>query len=260
MMPGLEPLDLRYAGGKGLAGLQQWICAQQPPHVRYFEPFAGKAGVFRLKTPALSTMLMDRDDAIVDWLMAYVDRCRADRGHRQGGRGGAHVTVVQGDGIDWLHSIADECEADWLIYCDPPYLSTRSKLNLYRYEMSDADHRRFLRAACRLRCPVMISGYRCDLYMDRLAGWTLKTRWVITRGRTMADECLWSNAAASEAHAFGMTYDQLGQDYRQRERVAKLVKRWGQDFSKRPAIERRAILLALLNAEAGLTRENVATD
>ena len=102
----------------------------------------------------------------------------------------------------------------------------------------------------------MISGYRCDLYMDRLAGWTLKTRMVITRGRTMAEECLWSNAEASEAHAFGMTYDQLGQDYRQRERVARLVKRWGADFSKRPAIERRAILLSLLNAEAGLAQRD----
>lgn len=280
----MEPLDFRYAGGKGLAGLQQWICALQPPHVRYFEPFAGKAGVFRLKTPALSTLLIDRDIDVVNWLKAYIDRTlsgvtAADpiggpggiagsngdsdggRGHRRGSRGSTHVQVMQGDGIEWLHRAAGECEPDWLIYCDPPYhLSTRSKMSLYRYEMTDADHRRFLRAVLKLRCPVMVSGYRCDLYMSQLAGWKLSTRMVITRGRTLAEECVWSNAEAAEVHAIGMTYDQLGTDYRERERVSRLVKRWGADFSKRPARERRAILFALLNAEAGLGQKAVATD
>lgn len=269
-------LDLRYPGGKGLAGLQQWICAQLPPHVYYVEPFAGKAGVFRAKTPALLTTLIDRNADTIDWLTRNAERWDSRshiaspddfgssiagdgdcRGHRQGRRGSSHIRIIEGCGIEFMERAADEeCDPETLFYCDPPYhLSTRVKLKLYRYEMSDRDHRRFLRAACRLRCSVVISGYACDLYADRLKGWKLQTRQVITRGGTLATECLWSNQPAAQASAFGMTYDQLGTSFRERERVARLVKRWGADFAKRPARERRAILLALLNAEAGLDSE-----
>lgn len=263
-----EPFDLRYPGGKGLAGLQQWICAQLPPHVYYVESFAGKAGVFRAKTPALHSTLIDRDAETCAWLRKHIGRydvrsliAGADEfgRPRRGQRGGPqHISIVQGCGIEHLERMADSEESDpeTLVYLDPPYhLSTRSKLKLYRYELSDRDHRRLLRCVVRLRCSVVISGYMCDLYADRLSGWSLKTRQVITRGRTLATECLWSNSAAAQASAFGLTYDQLGSDFRERERVSRLVKRRTDEFRSRPAHVRRALLLSLLNAEAQLGTE-----
>lgn len=254
-------MDLRYPGGKGLAGLQQWICAELPPHVYYVEPCAGKAGVFRLKTPALKSTLLDLDADTCAWLRRHIERWDprsyiagddVGRGNRQGRRGSTHIEIVCGDGIEYMERLADgDCDPETLVYWDPPYHpSTRSKLKLYRHEMADRDHRRGLRAAARLRCSVVISGYMCDLYASRLDGWTLKTRRVITRGGTMATECLWSNSVAAGVSAFGMTYDQLGASFRERERVNRLVKRWGADFAKRPANERRAILLSLLNIES----------
>jgi DNA adenine methylase len=242
----MEVLDVRYPGGKGLAGLQQWICSLLPPHVHYVEPFAGKAGVFRGKPPSLTSTLIDRDFETVAWLRRHIKRWD------QGG-GGGHLRVVQGDGIEWMERAGDDdgCDPETLVYCDPPYHpSTRVRLNLYRFEMTDRDHRRFLRAATRLRCSVVISGYLCDLYADRLQGWAMQTRQVITRGRTMATECVWRNQTAAEVSAFGMSYDQLGGSFRERERVNRLVKRWEADFGRRSDTERRAILLALLNAEA----------
>ncbi len=244
----MEVLDLRYPGGKGLAGLQQWICSLLPPHVHYVEAFAGKAGVFRGKHPSLTSTLIDRDAETVAWLTRHIKRW--------GDGGGGHLRVVQGNGIEWMERAADDdgLDPETLVYCDPPYHpATRVRLNLYRYEMADRDHRRFLRAATRLRCSVVISGYMCDLYADRLHGWALQTRQVITRGRTMATECVWRNGTATEVSAFGLSYDQLGGSFRERERVSRLVKRWEAKFGARTDIERRAILLALLNQESRLT-------
>jgi len=60
-----------------------------------------------------------------------------------------------------------------LTYCDPPYVqSTRTATNIYRYEMSDNDHRILLETLRGCVGKVMISGYRSSLYDDALAGWT----------------------------------------------------------------------------------------
>jgi DNA adenine methylase len=57
-------------------------------------------------------------------------------------------------------------------YLDPPYLpATRTSPRLYRHEMTEADHRRLLRAITELRGTAMISGYPSRLYRDALAGW-----------------------------------------------------------------------------------------
>jgi len=253
-----EPLDMRYPGGKGLAGFQQWLCQQLPPHVYYVEPFAGHCGVFRAKVPALQSVLIDRDSEVITWLHRYLDRCELainatdddGRGNRRGQRC-SHVEVIQGDGIEYMEREADQPpNPEKLWYCDPPYHpSTRVRLDLYRYEMTDRDHRRFLRAAIRLQCPVVISGYDCDLYNERLSGWEKQTKQVITRGGTMATECIWKNAQSADVQSIGISYDQLGGSFRERERVNRLVKRWRANLERRPKIERMAILLALIAAE-----------
>jgi len=61
---------------------------------------------------------------------------------------------------------------DTLFYCDPPYMhETRSTPDVYQHEMSRQDHEEFLDACLACKGYVVISGYDCDLYRERLAKW-----------------------------------------------------------------------------------------
>lgn len=227
--------DCSYPGGKNLAGLYQWIIAKMPTHARYIEPFAGKGGILRRKPPALNSLLIDRDEAVIAWWRRLKWPA---------------ATAVRGDGILWLERHQAELDEDDLVYCDPPYLlSTRTKKRIYRYEMSLLEHRRLLRCVLALRCPVMISGYPSALYDEQLAGWPRFEHETITRGRTLRTEVLWCNfdpSATSPASA--LAYERLGADYRQRERVHRKIKRWVSRLLTIPADERRALILAIYDA------------
>lgn len=62
-----------------------------------------------------------------------------------------------------------------LMYCDPPYpAGTRKSPAVYgEYEMTDDDHREFLKVAKSLdHAKVLISGYPCDLYDKALRDWS----------------------------------------------------------------------------------------
>lgn len=90
--------------------------------------------------------------------------------------------------------------ADTLIYADPPYvLSTRRHRKLYAHEMTDADHATLLDALDAHPGPVVLSGYPCPLYDDRLTGWHRVTKQVqAEKGRTRI-EALWLNDKAQPA-------------------------------------------------------------
>lgn len=228
--------DFSYPGGKGLDGTYQWLISRMRTHAYYVEPFAGKGALLRLKPPALSSFLIDADPGVVAWWQQLA---------------WPGAVAMQGDGIVWLEQHGPAAGPDWLIYCDPPYLlTTRVKQRLYRHEMTFAQHRRFLRVLQALRCGVMVSGYPSALYDRELAGWHREEREVITRGGTMRTEVLWCNYDPTQASsALALEYGSLGQDYRERERVARKIKRWVSRMSAMPAAERRALLFALLDLE-----------
>lgn len=58
-----------------------------------------------------------------------------------------------------------------LIYCDPPYLQSLRKKNMYKCEMTDAEHIELLETIKQSKSKVVISGYDCDLYNDMLKDW-----------------------------------------------------------------------------------------
>ena len=262
-----DPLDLRYPGGKGVAGLAEWIVGQFPAHIYYAEPFIGKGSVFRAKPPALRSWLVDSDPAVIEWwrqqsfspgsIVAADDgirnrqprRCAIAESETQP-RSSA-VTMLQADGIRFVELAAEWQLPELLTYIDPPYmLATRTKRRLYANEMADADHQRLLAAVKQLRGPTFVSGYRSDLYLAELSDWRLETRWVITRGGTLREECLWSNVVSDpKSSALAMQYSALGSNFRERERIARKVARWSANFQAMPRHERRAILLELLDAE-----------
>lgn len=231
-----DPLDFRWPGGKGLAGLHQWIVGNLPPHVWYAEPFCGKGGVFRNKPPALRSWLIDADPAVVAWWGAQ----------RLPG-----AIVQHGDGIRWCELAAEWGPADLLVYLDPPYMLETRTRKLYRHELSAPDHARLLAAATAIRGPVVVSGYWSPLYAERLDGWRCEKRWVITRGGTLREECLWLSPGVELLASSKLTvgYSELGHNFRERERVARKLKRWGEKLRRLPRAERRALLLAMLEEE-----------
>lgn len=228
--------DYRYPGGKGLAGVCQWILAHFPTHAYYAEPFCGKGAIFRRKPPALRSYLIDENPAVIDWW-------------RRRGDPGAIVQI--GDGIRWLELAAEWADEDLLVYVDPPYvLETRTKKRLYRRELNGLQHRRLLEAILRCRARIAISGYASRMYDEALAGWQRCTCPAITRGGVMRTEVLWMNYDPAAAPTdLAVEYSALGHDFRERERVARKIKRWVTRIRELGRREREALLRALLDAE-----------
>jgi DNA adenine methylase len=86
---------------------------------------------------------------------------------------------------------------DVLIYADPPYpLVTRSK-RIYKHEMDDSDHLELLDTLDEHPGPVLLSGYVCQLYDERLHHWERKTAQAWAEGGAQREEVLWLNPVAA---------------------------------------------------------------
>lgn len=79
-----------------------------------------------------------------------------------------------------------------LFYVDPPYVhSTRGEDRIYRFEMTDDDHRALADQLKRAKGHVVLSGYDSDLYRDLYADWRMVTMETDTVQKTKQVECLW---------------------------------------------------------------------
>lgn len=223
---------MTYPGGKG--SVYHQIINQIPPHRVYIEPFAGSAAIARHKRPAERNYLIDLDPEVINNLdfTTTID---------------AQWNLIQTDAIKVLSYWLDQGQIppNSFIYADPPYLGrTRSsQRRIYRHEMmTEAEHRRLLDCLKTLPCQVMISGYDSGLYRQMLRGWRTTSFQAMTRGGTLATEWLWMNyPEPSELH----DYSYLGDDFRERERIGRKVKRWVRGLKRLPELERNAILAAI---------------
>lgn len=88
-----------------------------------------------------------------------------------------------------------------LHYLDPPYAhETRTDSSLrqgYACEMTDADHVVMIEQALGLAGLVMVSGYRCAMYDDALAGWARIDRKAFADGALERVESVWLNPRAA---------------------------------------------------------------
>jgi DNA adenine methylase len=105
---------------------------------------------------------------------------------------------------------------DWhypgaLVYADPPYVrsalpmtqdTAKNRRNerprYYAHEMTDEEHHALLDALEAHPGPVLLSGYRCPLYDDRLAGWVRVDRATYAYRQAERTESLWLNPMAVE--------------------------------------------------------------
>lgn len=104
-------------------------------------------------------------------------------------RSPAVETIRRHDRVDALH------------YCDPPYVhSTRQEVRKgYAHEMSNAQHEELLDCLLAVRGMVVVSGYKSELYDDKLDGWKRVTRVVADHARMPREEVLWISPVAAEA-------------------------------------------------------------
>ena len=102
-----------------------------------------------------------------------------------------------------VQCIARHSAPDVLLYVDPPYpFDTRTSTAYYAHEMTDGDHIALLDALDSHPGPVVLSGYACALYDDRLPHWhRVTTQAQAEKGNTRT-EVLWLNdkAANSRQH------------------------------------------------------------
>lgn len=230
---------MRYPGGKGGAGVVQRIINLMPPHAEYVEPFLGGGAVMRAKLPAVVNVGVDRDPAAVALVEAWARTALPD-----GAR--ARYEFRCGDGISYLQGRRWSTSA--LVYCDPPYLvrCRRQHRRLYRCELSDQEHERLLDVLTRLPCMVILSGYWSSMYAGRLSTWRVVKYRGVLRGGASAEECLWLNFP-SPARLHDTRY--VGSDYRERERVRRLQRRWAARIGRMGALERQALLDVLRAAD-----------
>lgn len=216
----------RYPGNKSADGVYHRIIGLMPPHDVYVEAFAGSGAIFRNKKPAARSVLIDMDaDVAGYWRRQEL----------------ANVTVVHGDALRVL------MDYPWtgreLVYADPPYVRAvrRSQLPIYRHEMTDAQHADLLTVLKCLPCPVLLSGYRCDLYDAALASWQ-RFDFLASTHAGPALESVWLNYPLQALH----DWRYLGRNFRERERIKRKQTRWRKRLASMPHLERAAMLDTLL--------------
>lgn len=265
---------MSYFGGKNGAGVYQTIINHMPPHRVYIEPFLGGGAIMRLKRPAAVNIGIDLAAGVIAGFKDYGssiaasgDNTRLNDGRRRrssdlassaetnraddGGRhhcdaGDRVYRFLRRDAIEYLQ------KRRWgpgeLVYCDPPYMhETRGRKDRYEFEMSDVDHRRFLRVALELPAMVIISGYWTSLYAEMLAAWNHSTFQTTNRASQLTEEHLWFNYPRPiELH----DYQYLGTNFRERERIKRKKARWVSKLSRMPMLERQAIAGAMAEVMA----------
>ncbi len=164
---------------------------------------------------------------------------------------------ICGDAIAYLQKRSWGLEE--LVYCDPPYMhETRGRKDRYKFEMTDLQHRRFLRVALEVPAMVIISGYWTSLYAEMLAAWNHSTFQTVNRAGQKTEEHLWFNYPVPvELH----DYRYLGSDFRERERIKRKKARWIGKLSRMPMLERQALsgAIAEFNAtDVPIVRNGVA--
>lgn len=100
---------------------------------------------------------------------------------------------AQIENIDAVELIRRYNDKDTLIYCDPPYLKSLRKKDIYACEMRDEKHVELLKAVKASRSKIIISGYDSELYNRELEGWSTDTVGTTAQMGLHRTEKIWAN-------------------------------------------------------------------
>ncbi len=243
---------MSYPGSKNGAGVYQTLINLIPPHRIFISAFAGQCAVGRRMRRAEQLIFIDtnaqpltvlRNEITnvstyvtcgIAWLRHYFDLDRLDPAPPPARSSAAEYNVAVPPGVG--------------VFCflDPPYLhDTRhpTKLDLYgEHEMDLAQHTSLLQTILRLPCCCMITHYPCDLYNVTLAGWNHRDYINSTRGGPKTERVWFNYKPPQRLHDSRF----LGDDRRERERIARRKRNWRNQLEDVDPLERQAILDELL--------------
>jgi len=93
---------------------------------------------------------------------------------------------------DWKSVVSQHDSETTLFYFDPPYLEeTRTRYGVYSHELTDNDHEEFLSVVLSIKGHAIISGYKSNLYENKLKGWKMVTKQTNADGAKKRTEVLW---------------------------------------------------------------------
>lgn len=132
-----------------------------------------------------------------------------------------------------------------VFFFDPPYkMETRSyQGKLYRFDWKDNDHKRFLKALQRVKSPCIVTHYPCKEYDQALKKWRQITYNSMTRAG-VREERLYMNFPPP---ALLQCFRYVGQNFTDRQRISRKVKRLINRFYNQKQKERAAILSAIIH-------------
>lgn len=246
--PAIRDLEESFFGGKGAAGLAEWIINQTPPHDTLIIPFAGHCALSRKILPCRRLILCDLNPSVAEWWM-------------ESNRLPSHAEFHQCCGVEFLRhhfglskisspdmasspaidKNGDDGHGRTVVYADPPYmLETRTSDKRYDFELS-IDQQTKLRCCLQsLPCPVMVSHYDCEPYNAEFCDWSRTEQQAMTRGGVRT-EVLWRNFAAEELH----DYRFFGEGFREREKLKRRETNLLNRLAAYPEAERRRLLQAI---------------
>lgn len=100
---------------------------------------------------------------------------------------------AQIENIDAVQLIERYNDVNTLIYCDPPYLQSIRRRNIYAHEMEDEDHIELLEVLRRNKSKIILSGYDNDLYNTYLADWHIAEKETTAQMGLYRVEKIWFN-------------------------------------------------------------------
>ena len=100
---------------------------------------------------------------------------------------------AQIENIDGVELIKRYNHPDTLIYCDPPYLQSLRKKNMYAQELGDERHLELLEALKQSKSKIVLSGYDNDLYNVALSDWRTDTKQTTAQMGLRRVEKIWMN-------------------------------------------------------------------
>lgn len=214
---------MHYPGGK--AKTFHHVVNLIPPHRVYIEPFLGIGSVMKAKRSATIQYGIDLDERALE----ISDLARAG------------VQLIHDDGINFLNRFP--FEGHEVVYCDPPYHpKSRKRDRVYRHDLDENDHLRFLETVTQLNARIIISGYDNDIYRQYLGNWHLYT-YSAKAHDGLREECLWYNFPnPTQLH----DYRYLGSNFRERQTIQRRLDRMKRRLDELSSHE-RSFLLQWLN-------------
>lgn len=111
---------------------------------------------------------------------------------------------AQIENIDAIKLIRRYNDENTLIYCDPPYLQSLRKKNIYAHETTDEYHIELLEVLKESKSKIVISGYDNPMYNKLLVDWNTDEIITTAQMRLRRTEKIWLNFSQSKQIKFNL--------------------------------------------------------